>query len=89
MELPGWDAGLGLAGALAVAFATTLMMATGTTHPPGAATALIAVTGDHTIVNLGFMYVLVPVTVGSLIMLLVAMVVNNLAPTRHFPQWWW
>jgi CBS-domain-containing membrane protein len=74
--------------ALAVAGAIALMHATGTLHPPGGATALIAVTGGAKISSLGFLYALVPVLSGALVMLVVALAVNNLAPGRRYPQYW-
>ena len=68
---------IALSGALAVSLAITAMLLTHTTHPPGGATALIAVTGGKTIFDLGFLYVLTPVLIGVLIMLIVALIVNN------------
>ncbi len=77
-----------LAAALAVATAIALMHLTRTLHPPGGATALIAVTGSAEIHRLGFWYVLLPATVGPLLMLLVALLFNNLARSRRYPEIW-
>lgn len=77
-----------LAAPLAVASAIALMQATRTLHPPGGATALIAVIGGPKIQDLGFGYALVPVGLGALIMLLVALVVNNLCRSRRYPVCW-
>ncbi len=44
------------------------MTLTHTTHPPGGATALIAVTGGERILHMGYSYVFVPVLVGALCM---------------------
>lgn len=77
-----------LAQALAVATAIALMHATRTLHPPGGATALIAVIGSPEIHQLGFMYVLIPATVGPLILLLVALLVNNIPESRRYPEIW-
>ena len=74
--------------ALAVAGAIALMHATGTLHPPGGATALIAVTGGPKIVALGYTYALIPAGSGALVMLAVALVANNLAPGRRYPEYW-
>src|SRR6476620_2912221 len=74
-----------LASALAVAAAIVLMQITKTLHPPGGATALIAVTGSPAILKLGYWYVLTPVLTGALILLLVAMIFNNLTPNRQYP----
>lgn len=78
-----------LAAAVAVATAIALMHLTRTLHPPGGATALIAVIGSDNIHAAGFTYVLVPALAGSLILLLVALLVNNIAPTRRYPEIWW
>lgn len=76
-----------LAAALAVALAIGAMRITQTLHPPGGATALIAVIGGENLHRLGFSYVLVPVGLGTLILLLVALAVNRLAG-RKYPQRW-
>lgn len=77
-----------LAQAVAVATAIALMHATRTLHPPGGATALIAVIGSPRIHEMGFLYVLVPATLGPLILLAVALVVNNLPASRRYPEIW-
>ena len=77
-----------LAAALAVSVAIAVMHLTTTLHPPGGATALIAVIGGPKIHQLGYFYVLMPVAAGALIMLAVALIVNNLAPTRRYPEYW-
>ena len=64
------------------------MHLTKTLHPPGGATALIAVIGGPKIHNLGYVYVLIPVAAGAFIMLAVALLINNLAPTRRYPEYW-
>jgi CBS-domain-containing membrane protein len=73
---------------LAVATAIALMHATRTLHPPGGATALIAVIGSPEIHALGFWYVLVPATLGPLILLVVALLINNLPRSRRYPEIW-
>lgn len=77
-----------LAQALAVSLAIALMHLTRTLHPPGGATALIATLGSPEIQALGFWYVLMPATLGPLLLLLVGLVVNNLAKTRRYPEVW-
>jgi CBS-domain-containing membrane protein len=57
-------------------------------HPPGGATALIAVIGSAKIHQMGFWYVLVPATIGPLILLAVAVVVNNIPKSRRYPEIW-
>lgn len=77
-----------LAAALAVATAIAAMHGTKTLHPPAGATALIAVIGDAKIHSLGFVYALAPVGLGSVILVLVALVFNNIPATRRYPEFW-
>jgi len=77
-----------LAAAVAVATAIAVMHATKTLHPPGGATALIAVIGSQKIHDLGYLYALVPVGAGAAIMLAVALVVNNIFKERRYPEFW-
>jgi CBS-domain-containing membrane protein len=77
-----------LASALAVATAIALMQATKTLHPPGGATALIAVIGGPKIHHLGYLYALLPAGTGAAIMLVVALLVNNIPKTRSYPEFW-
>lgn len=77
-----------LAAAAAVASAIAAMHATRTLHPPGGATALIAVIGGDQIHQLGYLYVLAPVGLGAAVLLLVALLVNNLPPGRRYPEFW-
>ena len=77
-----------LASPLAVATAIAAMHATKTLHPPGGATALIAVIGSDKIHALGYLYAIVPVGLGVLIMLIVALLVNNIPKNRRYPEFW-
>ena len=79
---------LWLASPLAVATAIAAMHATKTLHPPGGATALIAVIGSQKIHALGFYYAFIPVGVSAFIMLAVALSVNNLCKTRKYSEFW-
>ncbi len=79
---------LWLAAPVAVATAIALMHATRTLHPPGGATALIAVIGSPKIHALGYFYALVPVGAGAVTMLVVALLVNNIPPHRRYPEFW-
>ncbi|WP_294283104.1 HPP family protein [uncultured Chryseobacterium sp.] len=74
-----------LSAPLAVALSIVLMQYTKTLHPPGGATALIAVSSTGKIPELGFWYVLSPVLSGCLILLLVALFFNNITPNRSYP----
>jgi CBS-domain-containing membrane protein len=77
-----------LASAFAVATAIAVMHLTKTLHPPGGATALIAVIGGDQIHNLGYMYAFIPAGSGAFIMLLVALIINNIPKTRKYPEFW-
>ncbi|WP_078668582.1 HPP family protein [Chitinophaga eiseniae] len=80
---PEWE---WLACALAVAASLVVMQVTKTVHPPGGATALLAIAGSPAIRKLGFWYVLSPVASGVAILLLVAVVVNNMTDVRQYPD---
>ena len=71
---------------LAVSLAIVAMQLTGTVHPPGGAT-LIAVIGGSTVHQLGYWYVICPVGLGACIMVVVAILVNNLSgdTARKYP----
>ena len=77
-----------LAEAMAVATSIAVMHATKTLHPPAAATALIAVAGSPAIHHAGYLYVLVPATISPLVLLLVALLVNNIPASRRYPEIW-
>ncbi|MCO5761647.1 MAG: HPP family protein [Chromatiaceae bacterium] len=77
-----------LAAPLAVATAIALMHLSRTLHPPGGATALIAVAGSDQVHALGLTFVVMPVGVGVLVLLVVALLVNNLSPQRQYPEHW-
>jgi CBS-domain-containing membrane protein len=77
-----------IASALAVSLAIVAMLATKTLHPPGGATALIAVIGGPKVHSLGFLYALLPAGAGAIILLVVALLVNNLSQNRKYPEYW-
>lgn len=81
---------LELMAALAVSLAVVAMHVARALHPPGGATALIGVIGSEQVHQLGYHFVLCPVLVGAVILLVVALVVNNLSrnPKRHYPTYW-
>jgi CBS domain-containing membrane protein len=76
---------LWLASSLAVSFSIVAMQITKTMHPPGGATALIANIGSEKIKSLGYLFVLSPVLSGALILLGVALLVNNIPRHRTYP----
>ena len=61
------------------------MLITGTVHPPGGASAVLAVT-DPVITAMGWYFVGLVVW-GAVLMLLVGLVINNIQ--RQFPMYWW
>lgn len=68
---------------LAVGISIFLMYLTRTIHPPGGATALIGVQG-----HAGLSFILIPVLAGTLILLAVALLTNNLVHHRQYPKHW-
>lgn len=68
---------------IGVTVAILAMAVTHTLHPPGGATAFVAV---YTGQDLSF--VLSPVGLGAICLILVALFVNNLSPERKYPDYW-
>ena len=77
-----------LAAAMAVSTSIAFMHITKTLHPPGGATALIAVIGGESVHNLGYLYVVMPAALGAGVMLIVALIVNNMPKSRKYPEFW-
>ncbi len=76
---------LWLTAPLAVSLSIVMMQLTKTLHPPGGAAALIAIIGTDRVKQLGYLYVLSPVLTGTLILLVVALIFNNITPNRKYP----
>jgi len=70
---------------MAVALSIVVMQITKTLHPPGGATALIAVIGSEKIKALEYWYVFTPVLTGVLILFIVALIFNNMTENRKYP----
>jgi len=77
-----------IATAVAVATAISAMHITKSLHPPGGATALIAVIGSDKVHALGYLYAIIPVSFGAFIMLTVALLINNIPASRKYPMFW-
>jgi CBS-domain-containing membrane protein len=77
-----------VAGAFAASFAIAAMLVTKTLHPPAGATALIAVIGGKKVHDLGFLYAFIPAGLGALILLIIALLVNNMSKNRKYPEYW-
>ncbi|MHC5310359.1 HPP family protein [Myroides sp. LJL116] len=76
---------LWVAAPLAVSLSIIAMQMAKSLHPPGGATALIAVTGGDSITSLGYEYVISPVLSGVTILFIVALIFNNIPHKRQYP----
>jgi len=76
-----------LAAAAAVSLAVLAMHYARCVHPPGGATALIAVIGGPSIHSLGYAYVVTPVMLNALTILALAFAFNNLFRWRRYPAY--
>ena len=74
-----------IAAPLAVSLSIVFMQITKTLHPPGGATALIAIIGTDKIKELGYWYVVSPVLTGVLILFFTALIFNNMTSSRKYP----
>ena len=75
------------AASAAVGLATGAMYYLRCIHPPGGATALVAVIGGETTHALGYQFVITPVLENVVIMLVVAFVFNYAFKWRRYPVW--
>jgi CBS-domain-containing membrane protein len=73
--------------AFAVATAIALMQLTRTMHPPGGATALITVIGGTEIHSMGIGFIWI-VFIGVIILLAVALLMNNAFSRGSYPTRW-
>ena len=75
----------GLAAALAVGLTIVAMHYLRCIHPPGGATALVAVLGGPSVQALGFGFVLAPVLLNVLLLLAAGVAFNAFFPWRRYP----
>ncbi|WP_036647826.1 HPP family protein [Paenibacillus pini] len=68
---------------LAVGLAIALMMISKTTHPPAGADPIIIMLGGY-----GWRYLFTPVFIGSILIVLFALLINNLRNDRNYPTFW-
>ena len=87
IELTGAPHATFAVAALAVATSIAAMMACGVLHPAGAGTALIAVVNSNAKAQ-GWLFIAVPVFVGSLLITAVGAVWNNLFADHPYPAFW-
>lgn len=74
-----------IAAPLAVGLSIAAMQMARCTHPPGGATALVAVIGGPAVHALGFGFVLTPVLLSAVILLTCAVIVNLAFVHRRYP----
>lgn len=69
--------------ALAVGLAIAMMMLTKTTHPPAGADPLVVMFGAY-----NWSFLISPVLIGSIIIVIFALLINNLRSNRSYPTFW-
>jgi CBS domain-containing membrane protein len=78
-----WIPDLVIASAAAIGASIAVMMLTKSLHPPSGAVALTAVLGGRVVHDLGYSFVIWPVGLNSLLLLVIAIVYNNLTGRRY------
>ncbi|KAF3049398.1 DNA repair protein rad16 [Didymella keratinophila] len=74
-----------ISGAVGCAIASAVMLLTGTVHPPGGASAVLAAT-EPAITAMGWFFI--PLVIwGATLMIVVGLFLNNIQ--RQFPVYWW
>lgn len=68
---------------LAVGLAIAIMMLTKTTHPPAGADPIVVMMGHYTM-----SYLITPVLIGSILIVFIALLVNNARSNRAYPTFW-
>ncbi|WP_024461065.1 HPP family protein [Marinimicrobium sp. LS-A18] len=74
--------------ALAVGLAVAAMHYLRCIHPPGGATALVAVIGGASVHSMGYHYVITPVALNALTLVATAVVFNSFFAWRRYPAHW-
>ncbi|ACV64499.1 HPP family protein [Desulfofarcimen acetoxidans DSM 771] len=69
---------------LAVTVSIVMMTVTHTLHPPGGATAFVAVYSSQ-----NYSFVFSPVGIGVTCLVLIAVAVNNISSQRKYPDYWY
>lgn len=73
-----------LAISVAVGLTVFAMMLTKTVHPPAGGNPIIIMLGSYS-----WSYLFAPILIGSIIIVLYAVVLNNIRQNRHYPLYWW
>lgn len=74
-----------LAAALAVSLSLLAMHLTHSLHPPGGAATLLPILGGSQVQADGYHFLLMPVALNVLILLVMALAINNLRPGHNYP----
>lgn len=70
--------------ALAVGLAIAFMQASGTLHAPAGADPLVVILGGTT----SWSFLLFPVLLSSILLVLIALIINNVGRARAWPKYW-
>ncbi|WP_307344554.1 HPP family protein [Metabacillus malikii] len=69
---------------MAVGLAISCMMLTKTTHPPAGADPIVIMLGSY-----NWSYLFSPVLTGSVLIVIMALLINNLRQNRRYPIFWY
>jgi CBS-domain-containing membrane protein len=69
---------------LAVGSAIAAMMLTKTTHPPAGADPIVVILAGS-----GWSFLVTPVLLGSVLIVVIAIIINNLHRHRKYPTFWY
>ncbi len=78
-----------LAACTSVSLAILLMTLTKTLHPPGGASALLAVVGDESIKHLGYLYAVIPCLMGGALVVVIGITLSYVTGRKVYPIRWW
>ncbi len=78
-----------VAACTAVSLAIFLMTLTKTLHPPGGASALLAVVGDQSIHDLGYLYAVTPCLLGASLVVSIGVAFSYATRQKNYPTKWW
>lgn len=68
----------------AVGLTIFLMMLTRTVHPPAGGNPIIIMLGGYS-----WSYLVTPIFIGAVLIILLAVIINNIRQQRHYPLYWW
>lgn len=85
VALSGFTSDLVLAASLALCLSIIAMYFLRCLHPPGGATALAIVLGGSQVQDLGYLFVLFPVALNSILLVAMGVLLTRFIPNRHYP----